>query len=224
MLIFRPFAKYAVFSGRATRPEYWWFQLFQLIMVLCLFGLFLSGLTGGLERGIVTGMATLVLFAFFVLACLLPNLAVCVRRLHDSNRSAWWLLLWLPGVLTQITGASLPGLGLHSTSMLADLASTTLLGWAGRACSLAMLGLMALPGTLGPNRFGPDPRGDARDVAQVFDADEPDDIPASVIGEPALRAPPTVSPAPAAKTPYTRPPQPAPPPFSTSRPSFGKRR
>ena len=78
------FAKYATFSGRAARAEYWWFTLFSwsLPIVLSYFLIPLAGL------------ASLVLF--------IPLLAVQVRRLHDINKSAWWMLLMLLPVLGTI--------------------------------------------------------------------------------------------------------------------------
>jgi uncharacterized membrane protein YhaH (DUF805 family) len=75
--------KYVTFSGVATRPEYWWFFLFVFL------GNIVLRLTGVVALVIVWG-----------LALFLPGLAVAVRRLHDTGRSAWWLLtglipLWL---------------------------------------------------------------------------------------------------------------------------------
>ena len=68
------FSQYANFNGRARRSEYWWFAAFIFICELCL-------------------MFIPILFVIFVLAILLPYLAVSVRRLHDVNRSGWWLLI-----------------------------------------------------------------------------------------------------------------------------------
>ena len=71
------FSKYADFNGRAKRPEFWWFTLF----------LFLAKL--------VLGMLGDMISMLFSLATLLPSLAVGARRLHDTNRSGWWQLVWL---------------------------------------------------------------------------------------------------------------------------------
>ena len=67
--------KYAIFNGTASRPEYWWFFLFDVIgsVVFALIGV-------------------VALRDLWSLAVLLPGLAVGVRRLHDTGRSAWWLL------------------------------------------------------------------------------------------------------------------------------------
>lgn len=86
------FRKYAVFSGRAPRSEYWWFTLFLLLagfalgLVDSLFFLTPAEQTGPLNM-------------IFTLATLLPSLAVGARRLHDVDRTGWWLLLWLVPVL-----------------------------------------------------------------------------------------------------------------------------
>jgi len=73
--------KYAVFSGRARRKEYWFFVLFSVIISLVL--------------GVVDGFAGLggVLGGLYALAVLIPSIAVGVRRLHDTGRSGWWLLI-----------------------------------------------------------------------------------------------------------------------------------
>jgi len=73
--------KYAVFEGRSHRTEYWMFTL-----VVVVINIVLSFLQG-------TDLA--VLASIFSLAVLIPSIAVSVRRLHDINRSGWWLLLSL---------------------------------------------------------------------------------------------------------------------------------
>ena len=81
--------KYAVFDGRARRREYWMFFLVNLVI----------GIVGGIIRGIIglNVLGTLVggILALYSLALLVPSLAVAVRRLHDTGRSGWWLLLSL---------------------------------------------------------------------------------------------------------------------------------
>ena len=80
--------KYAVFNGRATRAEYWYFVLFNFIVAVVLA---IIDASAGLYIGSVIGL----LGAIYALAVLIPNLAVSVRRLHDINRSGWWLLICL---------------------------------------------------------------------------------------------------------------------------------
>src|SRR5579871_228739 len=77
--------KYAVFSGRARRKEYWMFALISFLISLVL-----SVLDSvlGLTRG---GIGPL--DGLYSLAVLIPGLAVTIRRLHDTNRSGWWLLI-----------------------------------------------------------------------------------------------------------------------------------
>ena len=79
--------KYATFTGRARRSEYWWFVLFNVI-VSVLAVVIDSAL--GTEPGR-TGVVGVVVG----LALLLPGLAVTARRLHDTGRSGWWMLISL---------------------------------------------------------------------------------------------------------------------------------
>jgi uncharacterized membrane protein YhaH (DUF805 family) len=78
--------KYAVFQGRARRKEYW---MFYLVNVLVVFGLVFLDMAAGTMKdesfGILTGL--------YVLLILIPSIAVGVRRLHDTARSGWWLLV-----------------------------------------------------------------------------------------------------------------------------------
>lgn len=78
--------KYAEFSGRARRSEYWYFTLFYLLIYIGLIIVdSIVGLTGDTGVGILS--------ALFALGMLIPSLAVSVRRLHDTDRSGWWLLI-----------------------------------------------------------------------------------------------------------------------------------
>ncbi|OZM56446.1 hypothetical protein CIB95_11770 [Lottiidibacillus patelloidae] len=74
---------YVNFSGRARRKEYWMFVLFNMIVA------FVLGFIDGIlfEVGLLGNL--------YLLAVLLPSLAVSVRRLHDTGRSGWWLLISL---------------------------------------------------------------------------------------------------------------------------------
>ena len=76
--------KYAVFDGRAKRTEYWMFTLIQVVIAVVLAAL-----------SSVVGEWFLVVYLLYVLATLLPSLAVTVRRLHDTGRSGWWILIGL---------------------------------------------------------------------------------------------------------------------------------
>ncbi len=81
--------KYAVFSGRARRKEYWFFVLFNFIITVVL--VVIDGTVGTFDPTTGVGMLT-VLYSLFVL---IPTLAVTVRRLHDTGRTGWWLLIGL---------------------------------------------------------------------------------------------------------------------------------
>jgi uncharacterized membrane protein YhaH (DUF805 family) len=80
------FRNYATFQGRAPRAEYWYFVLFNVIVSVVL--------------NVIDGMiGTQVLSSLYGLAVLLPGIAVATRRLHDTDRSGWWQLLWLVPII-----------------------------------------------------------------------------------------------------------------------------
>ena len=101
--------KYAVFSGRAQRQEYWMFVLFNVIIVLFL-GI-IDGMVDSDPEGSRSTLTTL-----YVLSILIPSLAVGVRRLHDTGRSGWWMLI---GVI-HIIGAIVLLLFMIQDSQLMD--------------------------------------------------------------------------------------------------------
>ncbi len=78
---------YAVFAGRARRKEYWFFVLFNILifMVLSLVEHFMGLVEAGAYYGPISGL--------YNLAVLIPSIAVTVRRLHDTGKSGWWILL-----------------------------------------------------------------------------------------------------------------------------------
>ena len=88
------FRKYAQFSGRSRRKEYWMFTLFNILASVSL--------------GIVDGILGLgdmgfgLLSGIYSLAVIVPSLAVSIRRLHDTGRSGWWLLIALVPILGAI--------------------------------------------------------------------------------------------------------------------------
>lgn len=137
-----PLRRYAEFSGRSRRKEYWMFALLMVFVYLMFGALMLStiwpqvlaGTTPSPEMFTASFWVGTGLLGIFTLAILLPAVAVTVRRLHDRDMSGWWYL----GVV--ILG-QVPYLG--------------------AVVNLGFLVLMALPGTPGPNRFGPDPKGSA---------------------------------------------------------------
>lgn len=103
------FSKYATFAGRARRAEFWWFALFNFGVMLILSAIAMGSLRsrGGMMDGGPNPVGTL-----YWLAVFLPSLAVAVRRLHDTDRSGWWVLLqFLPviGPLVLIWFFATPG-------------------------------------------------------------------------------------------------------------------
>ncbi len=85
--------KYAKASGRACRSEYWFFCLFCFLLefVIAFVGGFLAGFLGSEA---IAGLFDLLLFVVEI-GLLCPSFGVAIRRLHDTNRSGWWLLIAL---------------------------------------------------------------------------------------------------------------------------------
>ena len=92
-----PLRRYAEFSGRSRRKEYWMFFLLNLLISLAVWMLlaltFIAGLS---EEAMMTVMTPVfILYAIVALALVIPGIAVTIRRLHDTDRSGWTLLLAL---------------------------------------------------------------------------------------------------------------------------------
>ncbi|RYY26635.1 MAG: DUF805 domain-containing protein [Sphingomonadales bacterium] len=129
-----PLQRYFDFKGRSRRQEFWMFFLFQVILMFCASFIDVAlgygqvdsyaQATEGYSVGFSMNSSGPVMLILF-LALIIPALAVAVRRLHDTDRSGWWLLL-----------AFIP-----------------LFGW------IAIFIFYCLEGTVGPNRFGEDPKG-----------------------------------------------------------------
>jgi uncharacterized membrane protein YhaH (DUF805 family) len=133
-----PLKRYADFSGRSRRMEYWMFALFQLIVVFAFAAIFFiaGGSSGMFEDGAEPSPVVLGLLGVFGLLYLglffIPGLAVAVRRWHDQDKTGWMVLLFIV-------------LGL-----------IPFIGW---IASIANIVFMCLPGTSGPNKYGEDPLG-----------------------------------------------------------------
>ncbi|MCE5360789.1 MAG: DUF805 domain-containing protein [Acidithiobacillus sp.] len=94
------FRNYAQFNGRTHRAEFWWYVLATVIIsfILAFIGGFLVGFSATLSHGDMGSTWNYIFYAPFVLfmiALIIPNLAIEVRRLHDINLSGWWILLTL---------------------------------------------------------------------------------------------------------------------------------
>ena len=142
-----PLRKYATFTGRARRKEFWWFVLLTWLISLSAAGVdHLLGLKIG-----VVGLACL-------LGMLLPQTAVTVRRLHDTNRSGWWLLLplvpALPAMIFIIRSAAEKQIGQPSAVTIIGIVVSTIAYW---AVAILLVFWFCRRGTIGENRFGPDP-------------------------------------------------------------------
>lgn len=100
------FRKYAVFDGRSKRSEYWYFWLFNLclsIVVVSVCSLFfIPDIEEGSEAGIIAAVIIWCIYCLYLLASLIPSLAVTCRRLHDTNRSGACIFISLIPVVGAI--------------------------------------------------------------------------------------------------------------------------
>ena len=179
----QPLKRYAEFRGRSSRAELWWFFLFMIIAYMAMY-ILMFGALGSMsasEAGPSTGLlgafgAVGVFMLLFWLALLIPSIAVQVRRLHDTNRSGWWLggfyllyalyFVMLIGSLGSAMGAAMAGAAEPPDAGGAMLGGTMILGLVMFVYMIALFVFYVLPGTKGANRYGADPYG--QDVEQVF--------------------------------------------------------
>lgn len=144
-----PFKRYFDFKGRSRRMEYWSFFLLNMVVFAILLGLVLAsgaslnaltqpGADPAAGLGMLFGGVGIVMVIYW-LAVLIPSIAVVIRRLHDRDMSGWWFVGYIVASMIPIVNF---------------------------IAGIAMLVLMLLPGTPGPNRFGPDPKDPAG--AEVF--------------------------------------------------------
>jgi uncharacterized membrane protein YhaH (DUF805 family) len=122
--MFKAYKRYFDFEGRSNRAEYWLFALLCIIVAAVYWILVVAVVRpqGGMNAA---GAVLMGLYGLFGLASLIPSLSVSIRRLHDTNRSGWFILL----PLIPIVGA------------------------------VVYFVFTVLPGTKGPNKYGPDPLG-----------------------------------------------------------------
>jgi uncharacterized membrane protein YhaH (DUF805 family) len=131
--MFKPLKRYADFQGRSGRMEFWMFVLFIFIVgfvlqilagILAVGSMSVDPNTGAVVGGAGMGLIGIILLVF-ELAVLVPSIAVAVRRMHDQDKSGWFILIPIYNLV-----------------------------------------LYCMPGTPGPNRFGPDPQGG--DLSDTF--------------------------------------------------------
>ena len=143
----RPLQKYADFSGRASRAEYWWFTLALVVAYIVI----------SIVESIVGIDHTVGPYGFLsillMLGTLVPSIAVGVRRLHDTNRSGWWILV---AVIPYAILGFMMARSATSTDMSGQ-ASVGLFGIIALIGGVVLLVFMILAGTAGDNRYGPDP-------------------------------------------------------------------
>jgi uncharacterized membrane protein YhaH (DUF805 family) len=148
------------FRGRAGRVPFWLVWLTWVVFIQAIDYAWDAGIGAILfaSYGTVTAIAVRVLIA---VPALVSGLAVSVRRLHDRDKSAWWLVPYgaVPLAIGPLTLTLLPID--YVTLMTALIASTALSLW-------AIVDLALMPGTRGPNRHGDDPRAPLA-VEEVFD-------------------------------------------------------
>ena len=155
----RPLEKYADFTGRAPRAEYWWYFL-GLIIVAIVIRIVES----------ILGVSAMVLgiwgplTALLWLGTIVPSLAVGARRLHDTNRSGWWqLLFYVPYALTIILGGAAIAGGAAaggSAGAMAGAGLAGLLGLITLICAIILLVFLVRAGEPGSNQYGTNPYGD----------------------------------------------------------------
>jgi uncharacterized membrane protein YhaH (DUF805 family) len=155
----RPLQKYADFSGRAPRAEYWWYVL-ALIVAYIVLSVVESIL--GINRMIAGAYGPLT--ALLWLGTLVPSIAAGVRRLHDTNRSGWWILL---PVVPYCLAFALGGAAMMTGGLGAGLGTAGIFLLIGFVCAIVLLVFYCLPGTPGDNRYGPNPYGSQGTPAAV---------------------------------------------------------
>lgn len=160
-----PLRRYAEFSGRSRRMEYWMWAVFQFLISI-VFQILIFAVGGGAmmatggdpTAALAAGGAIMVIFGLAILislAFIIPSIAVSVRRLHDTNRSGWWLLAPLGGYVLAFLGGSMESGAIAMIGMLVAI------GFA-----ITLIVFYFLDGTPGPNRYGEDPKG--RGTADTF--------------------------------------------------------
>ncbi|WP_293992302.1 DUF805 domain-containing protein [Sphingomonas sp.] len=174
-----PLKRYAQFAGRSQRQEIWWYFVgYILLWVVILAAIAAVGLSAsgrmpyavssisGIDLGaVILSLSTFGLVLFFLwLGLLLPTLAVQVRRLHDLDRSGWWIMLsWGPYLLSFLVGT----LGAISQSGLLILIGSYLSGLSWLLFAVLLV-IYFLPGIKGENDYGLDPKGGGADLANTF--------------------------------------------------------
>ena len=123
------------FDGRINRAKYWLAVVIYLVVMLIAIGLMFA----------LPGMIGMVLMGIIYIVAIVSGIAVGIKRLHDCDKSGWWLLVFY----------LVPGLFSGGAMNMDDSVILNLLSFAVSIWGIVQLGF--LRGTIGPNRFGPDP-------------------------------------------------------------------
>lgn len=137
------FARYTDFQGRSRRSEYWWVALFNVIVfaVLAILLVTLGGFNPETSEMGPLGFVFIGIMGLYGLAVIIPSIALFVRRLHDINQTGWiYLGLFIAGFIPLV----------------------------GLLASIAQIVIACIPGTAGPNKYGPDPKNPAAGSADIF--------------------------------------------------------
>ena len=190
-LMFQPLVKYVDFQGRARRSEFWLWVLFRIVLgmvtgafvgtaVFSSLGPLISNPHMDPDVFMQHYMASVgpifPLIQLINLGLLLPSIAVGVRRLHDIGRSGWWWCLPIAAAIVSIIlfvilgGAQIFSVAGHTDSMSDAEGAKFAFGIMGTlllcmllvlVAEIVMLVFYVTEGKRGPNRFGPDPKGEA---------------------------------------------------------------
>lgn len=144
--------KYAVFSGRASRKEYWMFFLWNIIISFFI----------GVVIGIITASTGIskdsgdFIQAIYSLAIMVPSVAVCFRRLHDTGRSGWWLggeLIFIAVSVLVTVGLVLMGANIVLLILIPFVFIPVIAIY-----SIMLIVFLIQKGTAGENKYGSDPK------------------------------------------------------------------
>jgi uncharacterized membrane protein YhaH (DUF805 family) len=141
--VLMPLKRYAEFSGRSRRKEYWLY-----VLGICAVSMVLGVIEGaaGINKMVLGVYGPLT--ALLLVGTIIPSLAVGVRRLHDTDRTGWWIVLPL-----------VPEAACFYFLSQGDLPKVLIFGLITLVLALVLLAFLVMDGTKGPNKYGPDPKG-----------------------------------------------------------------
>lgn len=144
--------KYTVFSGRARRKEYWFFVLFNTMVFLLMS--VIDALIGTYDPITEIG----ILASIYSLGVFLPSMAVTVRRLHDTDRNGWWILLPILAVIIGVILITIIIPTVDNTGSSATSGIIIVVGLLMLASYIMLFVFMVLDSTPGTNNYGANPK------------------------------------------------------------------